>query len=67
MIIRTSAGNLYRVTETGQADLDHVWIGTRVIARRLTRADGTPGFFYPTKAGARPILVRKAATTVVEN
>jgi hypothetical protein len=65
MIIRNSAGHLYRVTEI--PDNSHAWMGIRVIGRRLTRADGTPGHFYPTKAGARPILVRKAATTVVEN
>jgi hypothetical protein len=68
MIIRTSAGHLYRVHETNLPDLAHCWMGVRVTARRLTHADGRKGFFYPVKGNnALPILVRKAGATVVEN
>jgi hypothetical protein len=57
MIIETSANQLYRVTETGDADLAHVWSGIEVKRVR--------GEFVPKK-NARPALVRKAASRVVE-
>ena len=58
-IIETSANRFFRVTETGIADLAHVWNGVEV--KRLKGAwvdlKGTRG---------RPCLVRKAATRFVE-
>jgi hypothetical protein len=57
MIIETSDNRFYRVTETGQKDLDHVWFGYPV---KHTKHGWTH------KANARKELVRKAATRVVE-
>jgi hypothetical protein len=56
MIIETSANQLYRVRETGNPELAHVWFGIPV-----KRAKGG---FVP-KANAREHLVRKAASRVV--
>jgi len=56
MIIEDSANRFFRVRETGNADLAHVWTGIEV---KRTR-DG----FVP-KAKAREILVRKTATIIV--
>lgn len=58
MIIETSSNQLYRVRETGDADLAHVWFGVAV-----KRAKGE----YVTKKNAREILVRKDASRVVKN
>lgn len=55
-IIETSAGQLFRVRETGDATTAHVWLGIAV-----KRAAGG---FVP-KVGAKEILVRKAATKLV--
>jgi hypothetical protein len=60
VIIETSDNRFYRVTETGQDGLDHVWFG--IEQKRSSKAkDG-----YTAKANARKELVRKAATRVVE-
>ena len=58
MIIKDSAGRHYRVWETNDPDLQHVWNGYEV-----TQAKG----HYIRKAGqrGRTCLVRKAATVVV--
>lgn len=56
-IIQTSANQFFRVRDTGSADLAHVWYG---VAVKRVRGE------WVAKAGAREILVRKAATTVVE-
>lgn len=55
MIIETSSNQLFRVRETGNADLEHVWIGVAV-----KRVKGE----YVPKAKAREILVRKAGCRV---
>lgn len=57
MIIETSANELFQVRETGSPDLEHVWLGIAV-----KRVKGE----YVPKAKAREILVRKAASRVVE-
>ncbi|MGD0106321.1 MAG: hypothetical protein ABSC06_20110 [Rhodopila sp.] len=57
MIIETSGNQLYRVKETGDADLAHVWLGIEVKKVR--------GAYVP-KARARKTLVRKAATRIVD-
>ncbi len=56
-IIETSANELFQVRETGNADLAHCWVGVAV--KRVKGA-------YVPKAKAREILVRKAASRVVE-
>jgi hypothetical protein len=56
IIIEDSANRFFRVRETGNPALAHVYLGIEV---KRTR-DG----FVP-KANAREILVRKAATTIV--
>jgi hypothetical protein len=56
MIIETSANELYRVRETGNPALAHVWLGIAV--KRVK------GEFVP-KANRREELVRKAASRVV--
>jgi hypothetical protein len=61
MIIETSANKFYRVTETGQPDLDHCWYGLEVKRVR--------GMFILTAKAMRASgaeLVRKAATRIVE-
>lgn len=64
MIIQTSANQFYSVTETDKPGLDHCWYGYSVKQVR--------GAFELTAAGlrayaaARPELVRKAASSVVE-
>ena len=57
MIIETSDNRLYSVRETGDPDLAHVWIGVEV--KKIRGA-------YVPKAKARPTLVRKDATRIVE-
>jgi hypothetical protein len=56
MIIETSANELYRVREAGDAALSHCWIGIAV--KRVK------GEFVP-KANRRDELVRKAATRLI--
>lgn len=55
MVIETSANQFYRVRPC--SDCDHVWLG---IEQKRVK-----GVFVP-KAKAREILVRKAATRIVE-
>lgn len=57
MIIRTSAGQLFQVREAGE-EMPHAWIGieVRAIAGR-----------FVSRAKPREILVRKAATTIVQH
>ena len=57
MIIQTSAGQTFRVTETGDANLAHVWYG---VAVKKVRGD------WVDKANNFPHLVRKEASRVVE-
>ena len=57
MIIETSCNHFFRVTETNDANLSHVWYGVEV--KRVK------GEFVPKK-NARTTLVRKAATRIVE-
>lgn len=59
MIIETSDNRFYRVTETGNPDLAHVWNGARVKRDRKT------GEWVRTGKWSVE-LVRKAATRVVE-
>jgi hypothetical protein len=61
MIIETSANELYRVRETGNPDLAHLWLGTPV-----KRTKG--GFALKAealKANFREHAVRKAACRFV--
>lgn len=57
MIIETTNNRFYRVEETNQEGLDHVWFGFEV---KRTR-DG-----FARKVRARRTLVRKEASRVVE-
>lgn len=57
MIIETSDNRFYRVTEIGDMALAHAWTGMPV-----KRVKGQ----WLIKANARPELVRKAATRIVE-
>jgi hypothetical protein len=57
MIIETTCNHLYRVRETGDANLAHVWFGIEV--KRVKGA-------YVPKAKARETLVRKEASRLVE-
>ena len=56
-IVRDSAGRLFAVTDTGNPDLEHCWLGVAV---------KRSGSMFVAKAGAREVLVRKAGCTVVE-
>jgi hypothetical protein len=61
VIIETSANELYRVRETGNPDLAHIWLGIPV---KRTKA----GFVLKAealKANFREHLVRKAACRFV--
>lgn len=59
MIVETSSNQLYAVTETGQADLAHVWSGVRV---RRAKIRGT---YERHPTATRIELVRKAGSKVV--
>jgi predicted double-glycine peptidase len=59
MIIETSTNQFFRVWDTNQEGLDHVWYGEPV---RKLRAGG----WSRVGADRGPQLVRKAATKVVE-
>jgi hypothetical protein len=65
MIIETSCNRFYRVVETGNPNLAHVWFGVQV-----KRSKGewimTAASVKQYKNG-RPELVRKAATRVVQS
>lgn len=56
MIIETSSNQLFKVRETGSADLAHVWYGVEV---KRVKGD------YVAKKHARETLVRKAACNIV--
>jgi hypothetical protein len=61
MIIETSDNRFYRVVETNQTDLAHVWYGFEV--------KKVGSLFVQTAKAARSSraeLVRKAATRIVE-
>lgn len=58
MIIQTSDNRFYRVTENTDPDLSHVWNGVEV-----KRARGV----FVDKKSAREMLVRKAASQVIED
>ena len=61
MIIETSCNRFFRVTETNQPGLEHVWSGHEVKRKK------TPlGIQWVIKATIKDVLVRKAATRVVE-
>lgn len=57
MIIEDSANQLYRVRDTNDPNLAHVWFGIAV-----KRVKGE----YVPKAKARETLVRKAACRVIQ-
>lgn len=57
MIIETSCNHFYRVTETNDEALAHVWYGIEV---KFTKGQ------WEVKKRAYRQLVRKAATRVVE-
>jgi len=59
MIIETSDNRFYRVTETGDINLSHVWYGVE-----MKIVSGRKGTFAPKK-NARTELVRKAASRVI--
>ena len=65
MIIETSCNRFYDVWEIGAAGLEHCWYGYRLKKTRdgfnLTAAAAK------ARAAARPELVRKAATRIVED
>jgi hypothetical protein len=61
MIIETSANELYRVRETGNPDLAHVWFGTPVKRTKTGFAPKTEAL----KASFREHAVRKASCRVV--
>ena len=68
MIIETSDNRFYRVTETGSADLAHVWFG---VAVKKVRGEWVINAKRKTAGGRTvnrsfPELVRKAASRVVE-
>lgn len=56
MIVETSANQFYRVEDAGNG-IEHAWLGVEV--KRVKGA-------WVAKVKARPCLVRKAATRVVE-
>lgn len=55
MIVLDTAGRLFRVRDTGDANLAHVWFGTEM---KRTAAG------YEPKKNARESLVRKVGCTV---
>ena len=64
MIIETSDNRLYSVRETEQADLEHVWFGLPVKRQGGNSRRSSPRQKAPRLA--HPVLVRKAASRVVE-
>lgn len=59
MIIETSDNRFYRVSDTGDANLAHVWNGVE-----MKIVSGRKGTFAPKK-NARTELVRKAGSRVL--
>ena len=66
MVIETSCNQFYRVRETGDASLAHVWYGVAVKRVRCGKR-ATASFDYIPKANAREIMVRKAGSRVMES
>jgi hypothetical protein len=64
MIIETSDNRFYRVTETGQQGLEHVWLGTQV--KRTAAGWAVPTAVLKRKPHRQQELVRKAASKIVE-
>jgi DNA-binding PadR family transcriptional regulator len=64
MIIETSDNRFYRVTETGQKDLDHVWFGIPV--KKVSGQWVLTAAAIKKPQGKSAQLVRKAASRVVE-
>lgn len=60
MIIETSDNRFYVVTETGDANLAHVYFG------RQCRRNKAGVWILKNPNAPRPELVRKAATRIVE-
>ena len=61
MIVETSDSRFFRVTETNDANLTHVWFGHQV------KPVKTPfGVKWEIKSTVKDVLVRKAASRVVE-
>ena len=58
MIIETTCNHFYRVVETGDPDLAHVWIGVRV---KKTKAG------YVDIAKPRRMLVRKEGSKIISH
>lgn len=59
MIIETSSNQLFRVWD--DPGFDHAWMGVEVRRVRCSMGES-----YEPKARAKPVLVRKAATRVIE-
>lgn len=64
MIVETSDNRFYRVTETGDPNLAHVWYGIPV--RKVKGEWVLTAAATRKPQGKAAILVRKAATRVVE-
>lgn len=62
MIVETTANRFYRVNETGDANLAHLWYGTRV---RKARGHAATERWVQDNTG-RPELVRKAGCRIVD-
>jgi len=58
MIIETSCNNFYKVRETNNANLAHVWFGIEV---KRVKGEWVP------KAKAKETLVRKKASQIISN
>ena len=61
MLIQTLCGQTFRVRETGDPDLAHAWLGTRV--KRVKHG------YAPVESGPfakREILVRKQGCTILK-
>lgn len=63
MIIETSCNTFYRVTETNQTGLDHVWLGIEVV--RTANGWEVPARVLKRKPHRRQELVRKEASKVI--
>ena len=61
MIVETSDNRFFRVTETNDANLSHVWFGHEVKRKKTDF-----GVQWVIKATIRDALVRKSASRVVE-
>lgn len=57
MIVQETNGQIYAVKDYADAALSHVWEGIPV--KRMS------GYRYAVKKNAKPVMVRKAAATVL--